>query len=374
MESDPSGDLVDERSSAYGWVRRALYGGGGRLGSAWRTAATPLAWMWRTGADARLRGHLGPPSVRLSAPTISVGNVTVGGGGKTSLSRWLVTEGVPAGTRVAVLSRGYGRVEDVVRVVAPGGEADSRRMGDEPILLARAGAWVGVGASRIRAARALAAATDVDCYVLDDGLQHRRVARSLDLVTFLASDLEAPARCLPGGPLRQGPGWRPPVAGWVVVGGDPRETKWPIGTIGSAFADWWEELPGTPAAWADAGTVALGAWHRGEERLLETGSRRAVAIAGVARPATVRTFAEAVGWRVTRVIAFPDHHLFSRSDVARVVADHPRALVLVTEKDAAKLDPAWFGERNVGVLRRRLAPREPDLLQELVRDALGREP
>lgn len=369
---------VEERSGPLGWARRTLYGGGGRGGSAWRAASSPLGRVWAAAARRRLERPRDP--VRLPAPVVSVGNVTVGGGGKTSLVRWLLEEGTPRDWTVAVLTRGYGRVGDGVQVVAPGGALPGEGVheparlaalaGDEPILLARAGAWVGVGGDRADAARAVLRHAEPDLFLLDDGLQHRRVARSLDLVAFSAADLPAPARCLPAGPLRQGPGWRPPDGAWLVGGADPRRGTWPEGSIGAAFAGWWEAMPGTEAGWEDAGTVRLDAWVAGEEARLEPDGP-AIAFAGVARPEGVAGFAAAAGFDVRGVDAYPDHHRYVAADANDLLSRHPDAILLTTEKDAVKLDPDWFGERPVGVLRRRLAPVDADLLRSLVDSAAG---
>lgn len=379
---DPSSPTpVEERSGARGWARRTLYGGGGAGGTAWRTASAPLGRLWAAAARRRLE-RPGDPA-RLAAPVVSVGNVTVGGGGKTSLVRWLVEAGVPGEWTVAVLTRGYGREDGAARVVAPGGELPgagppapgrlAALAGDEPALLARSGAWVGVAADRSEAARAVLRHAEPDLFLLDDGLQHRRVARSLDLVAFAGADLAAPARCLPAGPLRQGPAWRPPEAAWIVTGEDPRSRAWPEGTIGAAFGGWWEDLPGTTARWADAGTVGLEAWVAGREEPF-VGSGPVVAFAGVARPEGVAGFADEAGFDVLRVEAFADHHRYRRADAEDLVLRHPGVALLTTEKDAVKLDPAWFGARPVGVLRRRLEPADPELLRAAVESAAGRTP
>lgn len=373
---------VEERSATHGWARRTLYGGGGAPGRAWRAASAPLGWLWEL--EARRRLDRPERWVRLDAPVVSVGNVTVGGGGKTSLVRWLVEEGVPPEWTVAVLARGYGRPDDAVRVLAPGGEVPgtprsdvpvAELAGDEPALLSRAGAWVAVGADRAAAARAVRRFVAPDLLVLDDGLQHRRIARSLDLVVFSASDLHAPARCLPAGPLRQGPRWRPPDGAWVVAGGDPRQTAAAPGTIGAAFSSWWTTLPGSVARWVDRGTVTLASWHAAPDspEPVEPTERPVVAFAGVARPESVGTFAARAGFRVERLHAFPDHHHYRASDVAGLLARHPGATLMTTEKDAIKLAPAWFGDRTVAVLRRGLDPDDPDLLRDLVLRAAGRE-
>ncbi|MFN2383112.1 MAG: tetraacyldisaccharide 4'-kinase [Gemmatimonadota bacterium] len=366
---------VVERAPVRGWARRALDGAGGRGARAWREAARPLGWAWGTVAEYRLhRPRLGPAD-RLPAPAIGIGNVTVGGGGKTSLVQWLLADGLPAGAVAVVVTRGYGRAArgtGVLRPLAPGAPAGAAlKWGDEAALLARAGVWVGVGADRSAAARALAAVTGFDCLLLDDALQHRRVSRSLDLITFTADDLQAPARCLPAGPLRQGPAWRPPNGAWIVSGVDPRREPWPRGTIGAAFAAWWRELPGTAAAWADGGTASLAAWRTGGSEPFAAGDRPIVALTGVARPASVARFAAQAGHPVTAVVAWPDHYQFTCSDVAALRAAHPGAALVMTEKDAIKCEPAWFGDRPVGVLRRRLVPHDPQLLQGLVRDAIA---
>jgi tetraacyldisaccharide 4'-kinase len=365
---------LEERAPGRGWARRTLYGEGGPAGTAWRGVARPLGRAWEAIAARRLAAPRA--AERLGAPTVAVGNVTVGGGGKTSLVDWLLAEGLPPGVTAAVLSRGYGRVGNGVWVLEPGpvSSALARVAGDEPALLARRGAWVGVAGDRALAARAVEARVRPDVFLLDDALQNRAVARAFDLVAFTVEDLAAPARCLPAGPLRQGPGWRPPAGAWIVVGGDPRTCTWPAGTIGSAFGRWWRELPGTEAAWEVGGTVALGAWSAGGEEPFETRGRPIVAFAGVARPDSVRRAAEAAGLAVATVAAFPDHWNYRRRDVEHLLADHPAADFLTTEKDAVKLDPAWWGDRPVGVLRRRLAPRDPALLRELVQDAIGRTP
>ena len=362
---------IEERAPVRGWARRALYGGGGPAGTAWRAVARPLARVWEASAERRLAARR--DAVRLPAPAIAIGNVTVGGGGKTSLVEWLLAEGIPTGTRGAVLTSGYGRRSDDVWVLAPGPTTRelARQAGDEPALLARRGAWIGVGADRARAARAVVARVQPDVFLLDDALQHRRVARALDLVAFTTADLEAPARCLPGGPLRQGPGWQPALGAWVVVGPDPRSRTWPPRTIGRAFQAWWSELPGTSASWKIEETQTLESWLDGTGTRFEPGAREVVAFAGVARPDSVGPSAESAGLRVAALAAFPDHWSYRAGHIHALFREYPDAAFVTTEKDAVKLDPRWFEDRPVGVLRRRLVPHAPELLRELAREAMG---
>ncbi|HSE95106.1 MAG TPA: tetraacyldisaccharide 4'-kinase, partial [Methylomirabilota bacterium] len=341
-----TGPQIEDEAPLYGWARRSLYGDGGPAGTAARVAARPVGWAWSRLAGRRLRRRR--PSARLPAPAVGVGNVTVGGGGKTSLVGWLLEEGLPEGARAAVLSRGTGRIGSGVWVLRPGDDLAVERVGDEPALLARAGVWVGVARDRERAAHAVAARRRPHVFILDDALQHRQVARALDLVVFTAEDLEAPARCLPAGPLRQGPGWRPALGAWVVVGFDPRGHAFSEDTIGRAFHGWWESLPGFVGSWRDAGTVELAGWRAGRE-IPFAPEDGVVAFAGVAKPESVERFARTTGFPPRRIMAFPDHHRYRAADVRGLLEAHPGAAFLTTEKDAVKLDPAWFGDRPVGV-------------------------
>ena len=151
---DRRGGVV-ERAPVYGWARRAVYGGGGTAGWLARGLASSAGVGLGQGGGAAAVAARGSGR-RLSAPAVSVGNVTLGGGGKTSLVEWIVREGAPPGAAVAVLSRGYGRASDAALALAPG-QAPFRvgDAGDEPALLARAGAWVGISADRFLAAQAV---------------------------------------------------------------------------------------------------------------------------------------------------------------------------------------------------------------------------
>jgi tetraacyldisaccharide 4'-kinase len=273
---------------------------------------------------------------------------------------------------VAVLSRGYGRGSGEPLALAPGHDPGrAADAGDEPALLARAGAWVGVSADRFLAARAVEALdARPDLYVLDDGLQHRAVPRALDLVAFTRDDLFAPARCVPAGPLRQRASWVPPHAVWVVAGIDPRDAEWPAGSIGAAYVPWWRELPGTGADWRAERAVTLRGWLDGDDEPFEPGGA-VIVIAGVARPESAAAFARDCGLEVLALAAFPDHHPYSAPDIARLRAAWPGVAFVMTEKDAVKCDARWFDGAAAGVMRRRLEPRDPDLLRGEIADAIA---
>ena len=368
MTHETAGSVV-ETDRVHGWLRETLYGAGGTTGAVARVLARPAGAVWERFARRRTgRGHAGAP---LPRPVISVGNVTIGGGGKTSLVQWVLRSGLPDATRVAVLARGYRRRGREVLVGVPDGPpVDPETFGDEPALHVRAGAPVGVAADRRMAADAVLAATPIDLFLLDDGLQ-TRVPRDLDLVIFSARDLAAPARCIPAGPLRQPSDALPERAAWISTGGDPTARPWPRNTIGMHLSSWWEGLPGTTASWIDAGTCDLEAWREGRFSAMAVTGLETVVIAGVANPRSVSSFAVAAGHDVVRLHAFPDHHRFERREIERLVVRSGEVQFVTTEKDAIKLRSEWFGPRPVGVLRRRLVPDDEALLRRLISGTLA---
>lgn len=360
---EPRGAIA-HHNRLHAWARDTLYGSPSHLSRTARVVGRPFGALWAAAARRRWSNReAGEP---LPAPAISVGNVTLGGAGKTPIVQWLLREGLPDGLVAAVLSRGYGRRGSEVLAVSPDDSLEAAVGGDEPALHHRAGVWVGVGVDRRVSALALESRTEIDLFVLDDGLQ-TLVPRALDIVVFSARDLDAPARCVPAGPLRQPPDARPHHAIWIAMESDPRSNREP-GTIAAAFADWWRALPGVVGRWEDGGTAALDAWTIGEERPLSVDAgRRMVVLAGVADPRSVVAFARQAGWDPVAMESFPDHHAWSRRDVARALRGYAADVgVVLTEKDAVKCRPEWFGGRRVGVLRRVPVFDDPSVVRSAV--------
>ena len=243
-------------------------------------------------------------------PVICVGNLTVGGTGKTPLVRWVVRVLEEAGRRPAIAVRGYGRDEMLLH----------RRWSPAVPVYAHA--------DRLRAARA-GAASGADVVVLDDGFQHRRLARDLDLVA-VAAEQPFPGRLLPSGPYRESPAALR-RAGFVVV--THRSA------VAVAVARRLEEtvrrvVPGVPLARA---RLSPGGWEGLEGQPSTAPRGQVLAATGVAGP---RAFAALVGEQtgaVVELLEFSDHHEFTPRDVehvGRVAGGRP---VAVTEKDAVKL-------------------------------------
>lgn len=304
---------------------------------------------------------------RLQQPVISVGNLTIGGSGKTPLVIALATALRQAGERPAVLSRGYARRSAVggVTVVSDrdGVRAPVDASGDEPQVMARRlpGVPVLVAASRYEAG--LVAERDHGCtvHLLDDGFQHLALARDVDLLVLSAADVRE--RVLPAGRLRE-----PAVAAWAadawLVGeGSPAEVASALGPA-----------PDTASPAVFALGTRVGTARRvtpfGEVAPVTPG--QAIAVSGIARPERFFAAARAAGWSIAREWQFRDHHWFTERDW-RAIADAARAVgatVLTTEKDAVRLEPlAQRAEAGVPVI---YLPIDVDLPPGLVAWLTGR--
>ncbi len=286
-------------------------------------------------AHSRRRRYWAARAEGLGRPTVSVGNLHLGGSGKTptviAIARGLSDTGPSGpGLRVAVLSRGYRRRSSAPLVVSlgDGPPATVEDAGDEPLMIAEQapGVAVAVGADR-RAAAALALSRDraIDVFVLDDGFSHVRVRRDVELLTFPAVDPFAGGLMLPGGRLRE-PLENVRLADAAVLtgleaGDEPPEDFEPTvrrhGFKGPVFTSTLraEVVGGSPP-------------------------RRPLLVTGVARPERVARTAAAAGLECVDHLRFADHHGYSQRSLRAVgaaCARHRCDAVVVTSKDAVKL-------------------------------------
>jgi tetraacyldisaccharide 4'-kinase len=315
-----------------------------RLQRAWLTRGAtalllPLAWLF--GAVVALRRLLYRTGLRrgtpVGVPVVVVGNLIAGGAGKTPTVLAVVRLLRRHGWRPGIVSRGHGRAATGALDVQP--DTAARECGDEPLLLRlRAGVPVCVARDRVAAAQALRRAhPDVDIVVADDGLQHLRLARDVQVIVF---DERGAGNgwLLPAGPLREPVPGEVPARSLVLYNADRASTP----------------LPGWTAQRRLAGAVALDAWWRGEPcsgaALAALAGRPVVAAAGTARPQ--RFFAQLRATGLTIVERpLPDHH-----DYATLPWPPGTADVIVTEKDAVKLDPARTAPTRVWVAALDFAP------------------
>ena len=282
----------------------------------------PLAWVYGMLHSIRLclyrKGY--KRIERLPVPVIVVGNVVAGGAGKTPLVMALVDHLRKRGWRPGVISRGHGRRGGTCLEVRPDARAED--CGDEPLLIRqRCGIPVFVAASRLDAGRALMQAhPEVDLIVSDDGLQHHRLARDLNIAVFDERGL-GNGRLLPAGPLRE-PWPRPPWAHDrlrgidLIIGpvsaADPRSYACP-----RRLASFARSSDGSSIALDDLRGQRLQAW------------------AGIAKPAQFFDMLRQKGLQLEACRAWPDHHAYSIADLP----DDTGLTVLLTEKDAVKLMP-----------------------------------
>lgn len=248
-------------------------------------------------------------------PVVVVGNLSVGGTGKTPFTIWLAQQLSSTGLKVGVVSRGYGRQNQALQAVDPQG--DWREVGDEPLIISRhSGAAVAVGADRLAAARTLAVSVDV--VLADDGLQHLALARDCEIILVDGARGFGNERLLPAGPLRE-PLTRLASADAVVVTGPPQHASLAHLPRGNVYR--MNLALGEAVQLGSGARRALSAWR----------GSRVHAVAGIGNPA--RFFAELRGCGIEPLEhAFADHHVFSAAEL-----DFADELpVLMTEKDAVK--------------------------------------
>jgi tetraacyldisaccharide 4'-kinase len=360
------------------------------LQEAWHGRASPLARAGLSAAAAAYRAALaaraasyriGLLSTRgLPVPVISVGNVTVGGSGKTPLAEVVVLALREMGARPALISRGYGRRTRGVRIVADGDgvRLGAREGGDEPVLLAERlpGVPVVVGESRYDAGAVAVGTCFANALVLDDGFQHRTLRKDLEIVVVSGCDPWGNGRLFPRGSLRE-PLSALKRAGLVVVTNPP--TK-------AVVSDVAHMLRRT----GSAATVISGAYHptslrRGDHGRAEAPEalcgRKVLALAGLATPTAFVATAEGLGAEVAGLAEFPDHHWYTAGDLARVAArarQRGAEAVLTTEKDWVRLRETTRGDVPFWVLSVRLdmgadrAALVQALTETLRRAAVGR--
>ena len=309
-------------------------------------------------------------SHRAALPVLSVGNLVVGGTGKTPTVAWIVARLLAEGRRPAVVSRGYGGTAGVGPLVVSKGDGPlctAEQCGDEPWLLARKliGACVVVGSDRRRGVERVQQ-LGADVVVLDDGFQHRRLARDLDIVLLDAEEPFGNGRLLPAGPLRE-PLESLGRAGLVIL------------TRSDPDRDY-EEVQQTVRRYQATAPILRASHRRAgffdpDGRSAPTPSR-VVAFCGIAKPDSFRAALEAEGCDVARLTARRDHHPYSKSELLelRRAAESLDAVLVTTEKDLARLggrSPFGEGPRLL-VMRIELLLHDPQPLDDAIAEILSR--
>jgi tetraacyldisaccharide 4'-kinase len=301
------------------------------------TAATGYRGL--VGAREWLYAHGWLERHAIDCPVVSIGNVTVGGTGKTPAVLLAAETLADMGHRPAVVSRGYGRRTRGLQVVADTASIrlDPEESGDEPFLLARRlpGVPVVVGANRYHAAGLALRRFRATAIVLDDAFQHWALRRDLDIVMTRARRPWGNGRLLPAGPLREPLGALARAHLVVVTGARSMDD---VAEVAEATA---VHAPGVPVV--PARYVAAECWdaRRMEPVKLDAlPGMRVVAFAGIAFPDAFRSTLEEIGASVAALVVFDDHHWYSAANLralaARAAREGADALV-TTEKDWVRL-------------------------------------
>jgi tetraacyldisaccharide 4'-kinase len=326
----------------------------------WRSGRARVLWVlllpasYLYGIGIQLRNALFKlgwlRSVRLPRPVVSIGNLTVGGTGKTPTCLWLSQALKERGYRVGILSRGYRRKERRPVVIQSRGagstvcetDFDVLKSGDEPLMMAQLyGQIIGIGQNRSEAAAELLRMDDdVDVFILDDGFQHRRVKRDVDLL-LLGSD--SSGRMLPAGPFRE-----------------PRKNLRRADfflTTGSAVV-WKKAVPPDRADTMFDGAIrpvcliGFGTRQLKEFPLSMLYRSKILTVTGVGDPKGLYRLIHEWEGDIVETLEFPDHHAYTTRDwqqisrMARLVD-----LIITTEKDIVKLSRFPFAKDRLLALR-----------------------
>jgi tetraacyldisaccharide 4'-kinase len=323
------------------WPRRGIRGW-----AAW-LALQPASGLFATGVALRNLGYrIGLFRVhKAGIAVVSVGNLSVGGTGKTPITLWLAQQLATHGARVAILLRGYrGRARQVTIVsTGAGPEVDVDTAGDEAVMLAKSFDGVVITARRRADGVAAAEALGCDVVVLDDGFQHRALARDFDLVLLNGR----PGGLLPAGPMRErlsalkradavafvDKSEEGDPAAATVVRGRGDKPVFNVRFVAKALVE------------ADGG--------RWRERPIGLMSGRRVAIvAGIAEPGPFYAAVRQWEAQIQEVFEYPDHHRYTPLDWQRLSRDTREVdLIVTTEKDLVKLEHFPFAKGKLVALR-----------------------
>lgn len=311
-----------------------------RMAQPWYGVACVLSHVWKWGSRRRQRRQRAQQRA-LEVPVISVGNLTMGGTGKTPCVLRLVELLRAAGRKPGILTRGYGRGSAESHLaLAPGAVMRAEHTGDEPQIFVRSRlAPVGIGADRYQAGKALLLGFAPDLMLLDDGMQHLKLARDLDIVLIDALKPFGGGHLFPLGRLRE------PLDGLARAGA--------VLITRSAFSDLTPGIVNTlrrynPDAPVFMAGVKPEAWVELpgdlEYPVTERPFQNAGVFCGLGNPLAFRRTIESLGVTPVDMVEFPDHHRYRPHELRRI-AEQMAALgakaLITTEKDVVNLCDDW---------------------------------
>jgi tetraacyldisaccharide 4'-kinase len=327
------------------WARQDLL-----ANAAW-VLALPLSFAYAAAVGLRscLYRRTWLPTKTLPGAVVSVGNLTVGGTGKTPTTLWLANELRQRGYRVAILTRGYRRIgrgplvlSSGVLAAAPPEGAPADAAGDEACMMSKLfGQTLGVAEKRYQAGMTVLGVEKIDVFILDDGFQHQQLKRDLDLV-LLGDDCSG--WLLPAGPFRESFCGLARAQLFLVTGA---KEKWPqilngnhkqgevfFGALRARCVRTWEE-----DRWS-------------EYPLSRMTGAKILAISGIANPALFYRMIDDWQGKIVDVLEFEDHHIYSQHDWQRISRGARKAeMIVTTEKDIVKLMRFPFARGQLFALR-----------------------
>ena len=311
-----------------------------RMAQPWYGVASALSHLWKRGSRRRQRQQLAQQRA-LDVPVISVGNITMGGTGKTPCVLRLAELLRASGRKPGILTRGYGRGSAESHLaLAPGAVMRAEHTGDEPQIFVRSGlAPVGIGADRYQAGTSLLVGFAPDVMLLDDGMQHLKLARDLDIVLIDALKPFGGGHLFPLGRLRE------PLEGLARAGA--------VLITRSAFSDLTPAIVNSLRRYNAGAPVFLAGvepdvWVElpsdREHPVTQPPFERAGVFCGLGNPLAFRRTLEDLGVIPVDMVEFPDHHRYRPHELKRVAeqmaAIGAKALV-TTEKDVVNLCDDW---------------------------------
>jgi tetraacyldisaccharide 4'-kinase len=347
-------------------MRAALHRGEhpGMLLRAAEIAAAPFVAL-----HARLYDSGFLPAVSPAVPAVSVGNLAVGGTGKTPCTIWLARALLRRGERPAILTRGYGRQGKGVLVLEPGRPAPPvAETGDEPLEMFLAlDLPVIIGRDR-RETAGVAAERGATCLVLDDAFQHRPLRRNFDLVLLDAAEPFGNGHRLPAGPLRESPSALARADAILLTRGDC------AADLAGSLSLVREAAPGVWTGVADHVPTGLVPFEtaQGPPAASPTAGTAVIVTAGIARPDSAARSVASLGLRVEEVIAFRDHQSYSAADLALVLRKAGDRPIVSTAKDAVRWRsaPGFRPEGRWWIVGMEFRPREEREIVELIAGAM----
>ena len=298
----------------------------------------PLSWIYG-GVSALYHGAFDAgfrKPVDLGVPVLSVGNLVVGGTGKTPVVLSIARAFLERGLVAAILTRGYGgsRTGLLQDGRWESGDAAGREAGDEPLHLSRClpGVTLGIGKDRAQMGRRVLERQHVDAFLLDDGFQHRELYRQANVLLL---DTEKPFGnnlLLPAGPLREPPSAMQRATAILLTGGD--------GSVPESIRRRLHAFTGP--IWATRLVLDHFETLQGERCAKPEGL--VLLVGGIARPERLHRFFQAEGLELIGLQSFPDHHPYTEAEVRALESMNPDAVFMTTAKDAVRL--AHFATRG----------------------------